>query len=514
MYILTEDNLQFLKYNAKDASVTKECADAFMDEVDEQGYRWTYDFTVRLFPPLTYMMTRGILVSMEALESAKKTAEEQIESTQERLNELAGEELNANSPKQLKEYFYIKKGIPPYTKATKTPSGRESRITVDDKALQRIARGTATRRGLPEAKLIQEIRGLKKLVGTYLDIEFDRDGRMRCSYNPRGTRYGRLSSSKTIFGTGTNMQNLPEEFKGFLIADPGCIFWELDKAGAEWVVVAYTSGDARMIKCCEEGLDPHVYTAQHMYEAPPDLVVAENKVIGHTTDPDIISELRRKHFPKGFDTGRPLPRTMSMRQAGKKSNHGLNYDETFRMFALINEILESEAKDIIRFYGETYPGVKRNHERIKEDLRRDRTLYNCFGRKVKFLERWGPDLWKSAYSMEPQSTVGDLVNLGICETYEDPHEDLSDTEVLAQVHDSCLFQNHDKDYHKLARAIIRTERHFNPTLEAHGREYKIGTDLKIGYDWKNMEEVPLSDNVDVLAKRLEVAAGKAIDVRP
>ncbi len=505
MTMLTDDDLNYLRYNAKDASVTLECANAFMDEIDDEGYRWTYDFTVRLFPPLTYMMTRGILADLDKLEKAKIAANSLIDEKQAALNELAGEDLNPNSPKELKQYFYIKKGIEPYTKAVKTPGGRESRVTVDDKALQRLARGTSTRRGLPEAKLIQELRGLKKLVGTYLDITFDSDNRMRCSYNPRGTKYGRLSSSKTILGTGTNMQNLPEEFKGFLVSDPGCIFFELDKSGAEWVVVAYTSGDAMMIKCCEERRDPHVFTAMNMYGCTEELVVAENKVIGHVTDPVEITALREKHFPIGLDTERTLPRTMSMRQAGKKSNHGLNYDESFVMFALINEILNNEAKEIIEFYHHTYPGVRQNHARIKEQLRESRTLYNCFGRKVKFLDRWGPDLWKSAYSMEPQSTVSDLVNLGICETYEDTHKDLADTEILANVHDSCLFQHPSKDVDSLARAIIRAASHFNPTLEARNREYKIPTDLKIGYNWRDMEEVALSDDPMVLASRLEKA---------
>src|SRR5690606_11604294 len=116
-------------------------------------------------------------------------------------------------------------------------------------------------------------------------------GRMRCSYNPRGTKFGRLSSSKTIFGTGTNFQNLPQEFKKFLVADPGYCFVEVDKRQAEWVAVAYLTGDANMIEAIEKGMDVHTHTASLMFDADPSIIKYEHKLIGHTTDADGIAAL-------------------------------------------------------------------------------------------------------------------------------------------------------------------------------------------------------------------------------
>src|SRR6266850_4608825 len=216
---------QFLKYGTLDAACMIQARDAFWPDLATGGFQPAYNMTIDLLPVLSFMQTRGIKVDHEALQATRTEILASAATKQEELNRLCGRELNVNSPKDCQTYFYIELGIPPYY--------NEGTVTVDDLALQRLSRGTAKRPGLRQAKLVQEIRGLQKLDGTYLNLEFDDDGRMRCSYNPRGTKFGRLSSSKTIFGTGTNMQNLPQEFKKFLVADPGYIFWEVDKRLAE-----------------------------------------------------------------------------------------------------------------------------------------------------------------------------------------------------------------------------------------------------------------------------------------
>ena len=400
-----------LNYNAFDVVNTYEVCDESRPMMNS-NHQKTYDFTMRLIEPLMFMMSRGVLVDLDRLEVTKKEVLAKTIERQSTLDAIVGEELNANSPKQLKEYFYIKKGIKPYTKRN---SRGTTSITLDDKAMQRIARGTATRPGLPEAKLVQEIRALRKLYGTYLDINFDKDKRFRCSYNPRGTKFGRLSSSKTIFDTGMNMQNLPEEFKGFLVADSNYMMWEIDKAKAEWVVVAYLSGDSNMIKVVEEGLDPHIHTAHLMTGLPKDLIEEEGKIIGHSTEQEYIKEIRDKLAKSSIanqhalENASFLPRTMSIRQCGKKSNHGLNYDEGFRTFALVNEMLESEARTIINLYKhQAYPGIPIWHRSVQEQLRHDRTLINCFGREYKFLGAWNDELFKAAYSFRSEEHTSEL----------------------------------------------------------------------------------------------------------
>ena len=205
-----KDEEKFYRYNAKDSAVTIECfPPLFEDIMKDKDFRWTYENTMSLFEPCLYMMARGVKLDLENLSKLKESVREQIKERESDLRDIVGSDLNYNSPKQCIEYFYGHKGIKPYI------NRKTSRPTVDDKALARIVR----KYNLPEARLVQELRGLSKLYGTYLDLDYDKDGRLRCTYDIRGTTSGRLSSKKTIFETGMNMQNLDPRFKGFVVCD-------------------------------------------------------------------------------------------------------------------------------------------------------------------------------------------------------------------------------------------------------------------------------------------------------
>jgi uracil-DNA glycosylase len=202
-----QDLMLFWQYNAKDAATTMEVWENIQEELEP--YLDTYKLTMDMFPALLYMMTIGLKVDKDKLKNTKSRVSKQLQEKQTRLTEIAEWDFNVNSPKQCQQYFYETKRVKPYlNRKTGNP-------TTDDNAMTRIIR----KHNLPEARLVQEIRGLSKLQGTYLDVAIDKDDRVRCSYNPRGTTTGRLSSSKTVFGTGMNLQNLHSEFKGFLVSD-------------------------------------------------------------------------------------------------------------------------------------------------------------------------------------------------------------------------------------------------------------------------------------------------------
>ena len=156
------------------------------------------------------MMTKGTRINIGLLKDEKARVTDELDAKREELNDTAAIPLNSESPKQCIAYFYGIKGIKPYL------NRKTGRPTCDDKALARIIR----KHNLPEARLVQEIRGLAKLLGTYLDFQWDPDERLRCFYNVRGTPTGRLSSSKTVRGTGMNMQNIHPSFKRFIVPDP------------------------------------------------------------------------------------------------------------------------------------------------------------------------------------------------------------------------------------------------------------------------------------------------------
>lgn len=208
------DPYEYWGYNCKDtltALISWKDPDRGLEaEMEKTGYLDLHTRTVRKYGPLLFMMHKGVAVDGLALEGTKAEVSAKLEKAIDKLEQVADYPFNPGSPKQCYEYFYTHKGIKPYVSRT------TGRPTTDDKAMQRLA----SKHRLREAGLVQEIRGLRKLEGTYLDIALDPDGRARTSYNPRGTKNNRISSSKTLFGTGLNFQNLHPEFRRFLIADP------------------------------------------------------------------------------------------------------------------------------------------------------------------------------------------------------------------------------------------------------------------------------------------------------
>jgi DNA polymerase len=230
-----EDFQRRWMYNAKDAAVALECWQHLDPLLDEEGLRKTYNDTINGLSGLVYMTVRGLRVDRAALEESKRDTSERIESLKTQLAATFGRPviteapkhvaekravaesgaININSPAQLMAYFYGEKKIKPYVNSA-------GRSTLDERALARIMR----RYALPEARLLQEYRSLSKLYGTYLDVEYDEENeRVHCSWNSRGTWTGRLSSKAHIIGgkgggaSGFNLQNQPEEMRGFLVSD-------------------------------------------------------------------------------------------------------------------------------------------------------------------------------------------------------------------------------------------------------------------------------------------------------
>lgn len=282
---------------------------------------------------------------------------------------------------------------------------------------------------------------------------------------------------------------------------------EFDKAGAEWVVVAYLSGDARMIDVIESGKSPHVVTGAIMSRVPEHIVAMEDKSFGKVTDPDKLLELRKEHFPEFFTPGLFIPRTMTIRQCGKKSNHGLNYDEGYRTFALNNEIEEWEAKIIVNKYREeVYPGVPLWHGAVRDELKDGRTLTDLLGNKVRLLGEWGGELFRQAYSYKPQSTVVGCVNEAMRLMYSDETPEFYKADLLTQTHDSVTTQYPTDDFTGMAKFAIRLGlEYMSPKLHFNGRDFHIKTDLKCGLNWGHMIEVPLVPDIKDMENGLRFA---------
>jgi DNA polymerase-1 len=448
---------QYWTYNAKDSAYLLPISEALIKELEEFNATDALDYTMNLHKPLMEMEFNGILTDTEGIKKTKADYEEKIITLQKQLNEIAGQELNSASAKQMIAYFYGICMIKPYINRD---TGNAS---CDSVALHRIAKNGG--KGSTEAKIIIKIRKYAKLVSTYFNISVDEDKKLRCNHKISGTVSGRIATEATYFGTGSNLQNQPYVFKYFLIADPDWILCECDLAKAEAHVVAYLAQDINMIESFLSNIDVHSFNASKIFHVPIEEVIAEAEA--------------NKEDPKS-----------TMRYMGKKVVHASNYSmgpQTFSDNLAKEEIFMSqgECKKLLQNYTDRFPGLKRWHKSIEEEVQTTRTLFNLFGRPKKFLGEMNPALFRNAYSYKPQSTVAELLNRGLIKCVNDPRlgKNNYDIRMLTTVHDSVLFQFHKSQIPNLLNILLIIKDHMTHTFTYKGKSFTIGLDAKIGTQW-------------------------------
>lgn len=265
---------------------------------------------------------------------------------------------------------------------------------------------------------------------------------------------------------------------------------EVDLTQAEWVVTAYAAKDARMIQVHETRADPHIRTGHLISGAPEELIQQEAKLLGHETDPDQIVRLRRRHFPADVLKTYFFPRIMTIRQAGKKSNHALNYNMGYKRFALENEMPEADAKRIVEAYHAAYRGLRGfYYPFVEAQLRTNRMLETCFGEVRTFYRDLSDHgVLEAAYAFIPQSTIGRLTNRGLRRIYDG----VPQCEILANQHDGILTQTVKKTdtAAQLWHTLHAIDAAMTEPLTYHGQTFTIRREYKIGPDWGHMTEVP------------------------
>ncbi len=483
----SENYKQYWRYNATDAIICSEAMPKQIEEINRLNDLSIYHNQIKIISPLVYMMERGIKVDVEGMQKLCSEYEQRINENQLELNKLVGEPLNAKSPKQLKEYFFGKKNIQPYKE--------KGAITYNDLAMTRLKR-----RGFKEAEYIQAIRRFTKLRSTYLDItKIDEDGRWRCSFNPAGTRFSRLSSSANIWGSGGNTQNIPHDLQEFFLPDEGYVYYAFDLEQAENRIVAYVGEIIEMIECFEKDIDVHARTGRMIMN-----IFYNGKI------PEDVNVRDLCHFGDG---------THTWRDWGKKANHGFNYDWSYKAFALKNEMAEKDGKLVYDGYHKLYPGVQQNfHAYVRHQLRTTRSLTNLMGRKTLFMNALkGPmadNTFKEAYSCIPQGTVGDIINKrGLNYIYYNQLL-FSSIELLRQVHDEIGFQIPLKvPWVVHAQMLLQIKNSLEQPLKTHnGRSFVIPAGLTMGKTLNKSSKVSCRD-IDMSSKNIWLADPDKINMK-
>lgn len=478
-------------YNAADAANTFGIWGMMEKEMEKSGTRHVHDFEVQQNPVATMMELQGIKIDRERQKALVDDCNKEIKELKLAIDTSIGREINFGSPKQVAQLLYDEMGLPKQYKRDKKTG--ENRLTTGADALSVLCR-------LSDNPVLANIAKYKKQVKllTFLDCTVSPTDTVHTCYNITGANmahegkggqivdeddsfksFGRWSSSASIiepYGTG-NLQNIPPKAREMYDAGLGKVFLQADYKQAEAVVVAYMIKDQKLInlfkasfglsdkECKDRNLDVHKITAASMQGYSIEYVMR---------DGNLWVEFSQEV-------------TGDMRKVGKTIRHAKNYSAGPGVLARKLAISSLAAKQLMMQYDLANPELKLWQMEIVKELARTRTLTNLFGRPHKFLDRWGDDMFRSAYSFKPQSTVGDLLNKALIILYRDfGHE----VEIRIQLHDAIYIVTDDNpEAIERGKWILKTcmiDR-VQP-LVCDGVEFFIDIDYKVGRYWGDLHD--------------------------
>lgn len=447
----SNDIQMFWRYNALDAACTREIKDRQDEDIEALGVMPAVLHNHSLIQPLMACTERGIKIDLSVRDALYAQYKLEIERMEVALTAAAGGSVNVKSPKQMQELLYGRLGFKPQI------SRKTSRVTTDKDAIAALA----GKYHHPVLAFIIGIRQNRDFIERYLEARVDADGRMRCSFDITGTRTGRLSSRASIYGSGTNLQNIParkpagEAIRRMFIADEGKIFVYRDYSQAEARIVAYLSGARGLIELFEDPTrDIHRENAARIFGKP----------IGDVTEEERYLAKRVVHA----------------------SNYGMEAD---RLVQVVNEdaaetgirIDRRIASDLITKYFMLYPEIREVFwKEVENELRYSRTLVSPFGMRRTFYGRWDDKILREAYAQIPQSTVGWLGAKALARCYYEIEPEFDGAQVLLNVHDSVMMQCWVRDVEAVAQ---RMEEVMAIPITVKGQTFTIPTDCKVGFNW-------------------------------
>lgn len=455
----TNDLQLFYSYNAKDAAVTKEIQSVQMGELDAFGVRPVFEHEMALQPLLMHMTRTGFAVDQAVMTTMRTLYEQEIGHLQDFLDIGAGKPINVKSP-DVKWLLFEKLGLPVKKRSEKTDAPVADKYAIAD---------LAAKHPHPLLLTILEIRSRRDMIERYLNVALDADGRWRALFDPTGTRTGRLASRSNIYGTGNNLQNIPDFIRRIFVADSGKILFNIDLSQAEARVVAYLARCEGLINLFESGKDIH----------------AENAILffNLTCRPDQVEE----QFP-------------GLRFGAKRVVHGSNYGmQAPRLVESANDDARRHgqphrldlqiANKGQQMYFMLYPEIRDIfwHE-VRTELRQTRILNTPFGRKRMFFGRWDEKFLNEAYAYIPQSTIGDQACAAMINLWDNDKKVWKMPDgagLLVNGHDSLVGQCWEKD---LADVVSIVRSAMRIPLQIHGRELIVPTDVKVGRNWASATE--------------------------
>lgn len=464
-------------YNGLDCCVTHEIYQRLKKDIDNDFHaKLSYDFVRAMQAPALEIMLRGIKIDMAERARMISQFEEELEDCKDLMNlcikpllgwskDTRGWRLNPNSPQKLKFFFYGVLGC----KERFTFNKGERTLTANREALEKI-RDEDSDEACFFANIVLDVRDLTKKLGA-LRSGVDFDGRMRFGIKVTGTETGRWSSTKNIFGRGMNSQNLTNRLRRIFIADKGKKFAYCDLSSAESRIVAYLANDQAYIDANEGPLKLHAAVAQMVWPEA-----------NWPAGPEGILKKSKEKFYRDF----------SRYDLAKRGAHGSTYLGKAKTMARHLKVALRVLQNFQKRFFSAFPGIAVWQDETIRNLQLNGYLITPLGRKRIFMgRRDDPSTHREGIAYLPQSTVGELLNLGLWRVWADlrirnSHKLRSlGVEVLLQLHDAILIQYPEENEKKVLDVVL-------PLMEIPiiigEREVTIPVEAKVGWNAEEVEE--------------------------
>ena len=427
------------EYACEDADVTLKLKNILEPLLKENGCEQLFwDIEMPLMPVLAYMERNGVCIDTEGLKETSLLYTSEMKRIEKEIHALAGTDFNIASPKQVGEILFDRLKIIDKPKKTKT-----GQYVTSEEVLESL------RSKHEIVEKILEHRGLKKLLGTYIDalpkLINPKTGHIHTSFNQTITATGRLSSSNP------NLQNIPvrnehgKEIRKAFIPEEGCIFFSADYSQIELRIMAHLSGDTNMIEAFREGHDIHAATAAKVFKKSIDEVTREE------------------------------------RSKAKTANFGIIYGITAFGLAERMNVSRTEAKNLIEEYFQTYPKVKEYMNRSIDMARQKgytETVYHrkCYLRDINshnavvrgYAER-------NAINAPIQGSAADIIKIAMVHIYKRFQEENIRSKMILQVHDELNFSVYPEEKEKVQQIVV----------EEMEKAYTMKVPLEADFGWGN-----------------------------
>jgi DNA polymerase I len=396
------------KYACEDADLTFQLHSFLYPKLKEENLLAVYHHVeIPLIPIIAEMEKAGVYIDSNDLNRFSMTLGAMLDKLTKTIHDLAGEEFNIKSPKQLQVILFEKLKIHDelgIKKLKKTKTG----FSTNEAVLN-----TLSAHPLPNA--ILEYRGVVKLKNTYVDVlptlVDEKTGRVHTSFHQVGTATGRMSS------TEPNLQNIPirsdlgkEIRKTFKAQDKDSVIVSADYSQVELRILAHIAGEGNLMDAFNEGVDVHTATAAKVFG------IKEEEV-----DPN-------------------------MRSQAKAINFGIIYGMGPKRLATETGVTMKEASAFIKKYFEGYPGIKNFINSSKDSARDTEMTYSLTGRRrpvpaINGSDRMALAMAENVAVNTPiQGSAADLIKLAMIKLDKVMKEKKLKSKMLLQVHDELVFE--------------------------------------------------------------------------